>query len=101
MEAGLRRMLKFKIPLRVYACAPPARLEGNTPENRAKHVAAGGQIMSEGYADLLRELLPGAVVTSASRATPAPTCPTARRSKAMTASPSPARRCMSTTAAPG
>jgi GMP synthase (glutamine-hydrolysing) len=36
--------------------------EGNTAELRAKQVTAGGQIMSEGYADLLRNLLPGAVV---------------------------------------
>jgi GMP synthase (glutamine-hydrolysing) len=36
--------------------------EGNTAELRAKQVAAGGQIMSDGYADLLRKLLPGAVV---------------------------------------
>jgi GMP synthase (glutamine-hydrolysing) len=43
---------------------PPRLLvcEGNTAELRAKQVAAGGQIMSDGYADLLRELLPGAVV---------------------------------------
>jgi GMP synthase (glutamine-hydrolysing) len=36
--------------------------EGNTAELRAKQVTAGGQIMSDGYADLLRKLLPGAVV---------------------------------------
>jgi GMP synthase (glutamine-hydrolysing) len=36
--------------------------EGNTAELRAKQVMAGGQIMSDGYADLLRSLLPGAVV---------------------------------------
>jgi GMP synthase (glutamine-hydrolysing) len=36
--------------------------EGNTAELRAKQVTAGGQIMSDGYADLLRQLLPGAVV---------------------------------------
>jgi GMP synthase (glutamine-hydrolysing) len=36
--------------------------EGNTAELRARQVAAGGQIMSDGYADLLRRLLPGAVV---------------------------------------
>ena len=43
---------------------PPRLLvcEGNTAELRAKQVAAGGKIMSDGYADLLRELLPGAVV---------------------------------------
>jgi GMP synthase (glutamine-hydrolysing) len=36
--------------------------EGNTADLRARQVAAGGQIMSDGYADLLRQLLPGAVV---------------------------------------
>ena len=43
---------------------PPRLLvcEGNTAELRAGQVTAGGQIMSEGYADLLRKLLPGAVV---------------------------------------
>lgn len=44
--------------------SPPRLLvcEGNTADLRAKQVAAGGQVMSDGYADLLRELLPGAVV---------------------------------------
>ena len=37
-------------------------IEGNTPENRANHVAAGGTVASTGYAELLQELLPGAVV---------------------------------------
>ena len=37
-------------------------VEGNTAELRAKQVTAGGAIMSDGYADLLRDLLPGAVV---------------------------------------
>jgi len=37
-------------------------VEGNTAELRAKQVAAGGQIMSDGYADVLRGLLPQAVV---------------------------------------
>ena len=43
---------------------PPRLLvvEGNTAELRAKQVEAGGTIMSEGYADLLRHLLPNAVV---------------------------------------
>jgi GMP synthase (glutamine-hydrolysing) len=44
--------------------SPPRLLvcEGNTADLRARQVAAGGQVMSDGYADLLRELLPGAVV---------------------------------------
>jgi GMP synthase (glutamine-hydrolysing) len=37
-------------------------VEGNTAEARAKQVEAGGTVMSEGYAELLRRLLPGAVV---------------------------------------
>ena len=37
-------------------------IEGNTPENRALHVAAGGAAASKGYAELLQELLPSAVV---------------------------------------
>lgn len=43
---------------------PPRLLvvEGNTAELRAKQVTAGGQVMSDGYADLLRDLMPGAVV---------------------------------------
>jgi GMP synthase (glutamine-hydrolysing) len=43
---------------------PPRLLviEGNTAELRAEQVRAGGQVMSDGYADLLRHLLPEAVV---------------------------------------
>jgi GMP synthase (glutamine-hydrolysing) len=37
-------------------------MEGNSPETRAQHVAAGGTVASQGYADLLTELLPNAVV---------------------------------------
>jgi GMP synthase (glutamine-hydrolysing) len=37
-------------------------IEGNTPENRALQVAAGGTVASTGYAALLQELLPSAVV---------------------------------------
>jgi GMP synthase (glutamine-hydrolysing) len=37
-------------------------VEGNTAEARAKQVAAGGTALSEGYAELLQRLLPGAVV---------------------------------------
>ncbi|QRG08256.1 type 1 glutamine amidotransferase [Xanthobacter dioxanivorans] len=36
-------------------------VEGNTAEARARQVAFGGQVASEGYAQLLRELFPGAV----------------------------------------
>lgn len=44
---------------------PPLRIlvvEGNTAEARARQVEAGGVTMSEGYAELLRWLLPDAVV---------------------------------------
>jgi GMP synthase (glutamine-hydrolysing) len=37
-------------------------IEGNTPENRANHVAAGGTVASTGYVALLQELQPSAVV---------------------------------------
>jgi GMP synthase (glutamine-hydrolysing) len=37
-------------------------LEGNSPEARAAQVAAGGVVASQGYANLLRELLPAANV---------------------------------------
>jgi GMP synthase (glutamine-hydrolysing) len=37
-------------------------IEGNSPQTMAEHVAAGGVPASKGYSDLLRDLLPGAVV---------------------------------------
>ena len=37
-------------------------MEGNSPETRAEHQAAGGVLASLGYAKLLQELLPSAVV---------------------------------------
>ena len=37
-------------------------MEGNSPEARAQHVAAGGSVASKGYAELLQELMPDAVV---------------------------------------
>jgi GMP synthase (glutamine-hydrolysing) len=37
-------------------------MEGHSPETRAQHVAAGGMVASQGYAELLLELLPGAVI---------------------------------------
>jgi GMP synthase (glutamine-hydrolysing) len=37
-------------------------IEGNTAEARARHAAGGGTVASEGYADLLRELMPDAVI---------------------------------------
>ncbi len=37
-------------------------MEGNSPETRAEHIAAGGVVSSQGYAELLNELLPSAIV---------------------------------------
>jgi GMP synthase (glutamine-hydrolysing) len=37
-------------------------IEGNTAAGRARHQAAGGTVASEGYANLLRELVSGAIV---------------------------------------
>jgi len=37
-------------------------MEGNSPETRAEHEAAGGVVASAGYAKLLQELLPNVVV---------------------------------------
>src|SRR4051812_16997393 len=37
-------------------------IEGNTAAGRARHQASGGMVASEGYASLLRELMPHAVV---------------------------------------
>jgi GMP synthase (glutamine-hydrolysing) len=37
-------------------------MEGNSPETRAQHAAAGGTVASLGYAALLQELLPGAAI---------------------------------------
>ena len=41
-------------------------IEGNTAEGRAQQMAAGGGIASEGYAKLLRGLLPGSKFGSGS-----------------------------------
>jgi GMP synthase (glutamine-hydrolysing) len=37
-------------------------IEGNSPQTMAEHLAAGGVPASKGYSDLLREVLPGAMV---------------------------------------
>jgi GMP synthase (glutamine-hydrolysing) len=37
-------------------------MEGNSPETRAQHIAAGGTMASQGYANLLQELLPSATI---------------------------------------
>src|SRR6185312_16561704 len=51
-------------------------MEGNTSENRALHAAAGGGVASRGYANLLQELLPGAVVDICFPADPGANLPT-------------------------
>jgi GMP synthase (glutamine-hydrolysing) len=40
-------------------------IEGNSPETLAEHIAVGGTAAHKGYSDLLRELMPGAIVDSA------------------------------------
>ncbi len=37
-------------------------IEGNSPQTLAEHIAVGGTAAHKGYSDLLRELLPGAIV---------------------------------------
>jgi GMP synthase (glutamine-hydrolysing) len=37
-------------------------IEGNSPQTMAEHIAAGGIPASKGYSDLLREVMPGAIV---------------------------------------
>lgn len=50
-------------------------IEGNSPQTTAEHVAAGGVAASKGYSDLLRELVPGAVVDICYPGDPAVTLP--------------------------
>jgi GMP synthase (glutamine-hydrolysing) len=40
-------------------------IEGNSPQTLAEHVAVGGTPAHQGYSNLLRELLPGAIVDTA------------------------------------
>jgi len=51
-------------------------IEGNSPQTTAEHVAAGGIPASQGYSDLLRELLPGAIVDICFPGDPRATLPT-------------------------
>ena len=37
-------------------------VEGNSPQTLAEHIAAGGTPAHKGYSDLLRELIPGAII---------------------------------------
>ena len=50
-------------------------IEGNPPATMAEHVAAGGTVASRNYADLLRELMPGATVDVCYPADPAAALP--------------------------
>jgi GMP synthase (glutamine-hydrolysing) len=50
-------------------------IEGNSPQSLAEHVAVGGTPSHQGYSNLLRELLPGAIVDTAHPGDPAATLP--------------------------
>lgn len=50
-------------------------IEGNSPRTIAEHVAVGGTVASQGYAKLLRELMPGATVEACFPADPAAALP--------------------------
>ena len=50
-------------------------IEGNSPQTLADHVAVGGTPAHQGYSNLLRELLPGAIVDTAHPGDPAATLP--------------------------
>ena len=56
----------------------PARLlviEGNSPQTLADHVSVGGVPAHQGYSNLLRELLPGAIVDACHPGDPSATLP--------------------------
>jgi GMP synthase (glutamine-hydrolysing) len=50
-------------------------IEGNSPQTLADHVSVGGTPAHQGYSNLLRELLPGAVVDTAHPGDPGATLP--------------------------
>jgi len=50
-------------------------IEGNSPRTMAEHLAVGGTVASQGYASLLRELMPGATVDVCVPADPAAALP--------------------------
>jgi GMP synthase (glutamine-hydrolysing) len=50
-------------------------IEGNSPESLSEHVAVGGTPAHQGYSNLLRELMPGAIVDTAHPGDPAVTLP--------------------------
>jgi GMP synthase (glutamine-hydrolysing) len=51
-------------------------IEGNSPQTLAEHIAVGGTPAHKGYSNLLRELLPGAVVDTAHPGDPTAVLPT-------------------------
>jgi GMP synthase (glutamine-hydrolysing) len=50
-------------------------IEGNSPQTLADHVAVGGTPAHKGYSDLLRELMPGAIVDTCHPGDPTATLP--------------------------
>jgi GMP synthase (glutamine-hydrolysing) len=50
-------------------------IEGNSPQTLSDHIAVGGTAAHLGYSNLLRELLPGAIVDTAHPGDPAATLP--------------------------
>ena len=50
-------------------------IEGNSPQSLAEHIAVGGIPAHQGYSDLLRELLPGAIVDICHPGDPGATLP--------------------------
>jgi GMP synthase (glutamine-hydrolysing) len=50
-------------------------IEGNSPQTLSEHIAVGGIAAHMGYSNLLRELLPGAIVDTAHPGDPAATLP--------------------------
>ena len=50
-------------------------IEGNSPQTLAEHIAVGGTAAHKGYSDLLRELIPGAIVDTCHPGDPGATLP--------------------------
>ena len=50
-------------------------IEGNSPQTLAEHIAVGGTAAHQGYSNLLRELLPGAIVDTCHPGDPGATLP--------------------------
>jgi GMP synthase (glutamine-hydrolysing) len=50
-------------------------IEGNSPQTLADHIAVGGTAAHKGYSDLLRELMPGAIVDACHPGDPGATLP--------------------------